>query len=150
MKGGKLLLAVVMVGALAGCATVDATMYPMNADAQKYGLLHATVHENLMTGAGTITCKLPNGEVLKGQYTTMDSGSASFGTGFGSVETPRGSATGSVFESMQTVPGTQAGFAVLTGNNGTTADCKYYVNTQEGNGTGICKMSDGAIFRMMF
>lgn len=149
MKGIRLLVAVVVVGVLSGCATVDATMYPTNPQAQNFGLLHATVHENWLVHEGTITCKLPTGEVLTGQYSTMDSGSSSYGAGFGSVTTPGGAAFGSGFESMQTVPGTRVGFAVLHGDKGTTAECKYYVN-MEGSGAGVCKFSDGAIFRIMF
>jgi len=143
MKGGKLLLVVVMVGALAGCA-IDSTLYPMNESAQNLGVLHATVHESGL-GRGTIICKLPSGEILTGQYSVVSGSSYTFGSGFASI----GGVAGSGMGSSETLPGTRVGYAALQGNDGTTAQCKFYVSSW-GHGAGLCEFSDGAKYRMMF
>lgn len=148
MKGGKLLLAVVMAGALSGCMTVTGTMYPMNQDAKNLGVIKATIHENWFAQGGTISCTLPDGEVLTGQYRTLSSGSVSVGSGFGNVTTPGGTVFGSGFAESESSSWTHVDFAALHGNRGTMAECKVY--SSMGHGTGICKLSNGGIFRVMF
>ncbi|MGC9216456.1 hypothetical protein [Acidithiobacillus sp.] len=148
MKTAKALVVAAVIGALAGCMTVTGTLYPMNKDAQNLGVLKATIHENWLAQGGTITCTLPDGEVLTGQYRTISSGSVSFGSGFGNITTPGGTAFGSGFGESESSSWTHVDFAALHGNRGTMADCKVY--SSSGHGTGVCKMSNGGIFRVMF
>ena len=144
----KLLAATAIAATLTGCMTVTGTMYPMNQQAQQLGVLHATIHENWMAQGGTISCTLPDGEILTGQYRAISSGSVSFGTGFGNVTTPGGAAFGSAFSESESSSWTHLDFAALHGNSGTMAECKVY--SSMGHGTGICKMSNGSVFRVMF
>lgn len=143
MKNGKLLIAFVVVGALVGCAT-SANFYPLNPQAEKLGLLHATLHEGLL-GSGTMTMTLPSGEVLKGQFSPVNGPSTAFDSGSASL----GGVTGTGFNSMVASPGSSLGFAELMGNRGTTAQCEFEANTWS-HGSGLCKFSNGAKYRVMF
>ncbi|MBU2809738.1 hypothetical protein HF285_16115 [Acidithiobacillus ferrooxidans F221] len=148
MKVVRTLAALVAIGALAGCMTVTGTLYPMNKDAQNLGVLKATIHEDWLAQEGTMTCTLPTGEILTGRYRTISSGSVSFGSAFGNITTPGGTAFASGFGESQSSSWTHVDFAALHGNEGTMAECKVY--SSMGHGTGICKMSNGGVFRVMF
>lgn len=143
MKGGNLLAIIAVTAMLAGCATT-ANFYPINPQAEKLGLLHATLHEGML-GAGTMTMTLPSGEVLKGQFSTVNGPSTAFGSGSASI----GGITGGGFGSMVASPGSRLGFAELMGNKGTTAQCEFEANPWS-HGSGLCKFSNGAEYRVMF
>lgn len=131
-----------------GCAST-AKLYPGNAEAQSIGILKAT-YKNWGTGQGAIFITLPSGEILEGEYTTVDTSTYSFGNIYSSVYGAGGSAFGSGSVMSTSVAGSNPGMASLFGNRGTTMDCEYIVNNWTGNGAGACKASNGAIFKLHF
>ncbi len=141
----RLVASLCITFALTGCATYHATLYPLNAQAQADGILHATIHQTGI-GRGTITCNLPTGEILKGQYRNLNNGSLSYG--FAGAQAGGVGAFGSGFG--QTVPGSEPIEAILVGDKGTTLDCQAYYNPWSGGGAGVCRTTAGAEFRLMF
>lgn len=144
-------------------------MYPMNEKAQKVGVVKLTyTSTDVMYGlTGTVSGVLPSGEVLNGEYTSVDTANYSFGSIYGSTV---GSATGSFnafgtdgmtsgtvsarghssthgsFASMIKA-GARPGIVSLVGNKGTMLDCEYLFNAN-GGGVGGCRANNGALFRL--
>lgn len=91
-----------------------ARLYPANDLASRYGLVNATVTNDL-SGRGTFNAVI-NGEAFVGEAT-------------------RKSGAG------------RAGVASGAGNRGSFLSCEYSLNTPA-QGTGQCRLSDGAVFSM--
>ena len=102
------------VGSTATPVTFPARLYPANDLASRYGMVNATVSNDLH-GRGTFNAVI-NGEAFVGEA-TRKSGSA------------------------------RAGVASGAGNRGSYLSCEYTLNTAT-QGTGQCKLSDGAVFNM--
>lgn len=98
-------------------------------------------------GRGPIELTLPDGEVLTGEFSTSDTSSYGFGTGvaYSAYQRPV-VATGST----TATPGSMPGVASLVGPKGTTAQCEYTVNTWTSSGSGVCRISNGAVYNLHF
>ena len=111
-------------------------LYPLNAQANRSGLLTAQVVDN---NAGRGTFLVPYlGDTLQGESTRVDAGYPGFGIVHQQVlgASPRSS-------------GGRRGIANAHGARGVNAQCEY-VLTGQGTGTGVCQFSDGAHYQMHF
>jgi hypothetical protein len=115
-------------------------LYPVNAQANKGGMLTATVVDN-NAGHGSFSVAYL-GDTLQGESTRVDAGYAAFGRihdevlGRPSGGAPRG------FSGRR-------GVANAYGSKGVNAQCEYLI-TGPGMGTGACLFSDGAKYQMHF
>ena len=115
---------------------VSVRLYPLNAQANKGGLLQAQVVDN---NAGRGTFLVPYlGDTLQGESTRVDAGYPGFGIVHQQVlgASPRSS-------------GGRRGIANAHGARGVNAQCEY-VLTGQATGTGVCQFSDGAHYQMHF
>ena len=87
---------------------------------------------------GTIALTL-NGESLRGEYSTVSSGSVSWGSVFSGATTANGYAA--------SVPLSQRGSAVATGK-GTILNCEFIAERSGGNGA--CEDNHGIKYKLMF
>jgi hypothetical protein len=115
---------------------VNVRLYPLNAQANKGGLLQAQVVDN-NAGHGTFTVPYL-GDLLQGESTRVDAGYPSFGIVHQQV----------LGAAPRTVTG-RRGVANAHGARGVNAQCEY-VLTGPGSGTGVCQFSDGAYYQMHF
>ena len=118
-------------------ALLNVRLYPLNAQANKGGLLSAQVLDN---NAGHGTFSVPYlGDVLQGESTRVDASYAAFGRVHQQV---LGMSSPRVFTGRR-------GIANAYGPRGVNAQCEY-VLTGPGAGTGVCEFSDGANYQMHF
>jgi hypothetical protein len=115
---------------------INVRLYPLNAQANKGGLLTAQVVDN-NAGHGTFTVPYL-GDTLQGESTRVDASYPSFGVVHQQVlgASPR-------------ITTGRRGVANAYGARGINAQCEY-VLTGPGAGTGVCQFSDGAYFQMHF
>jgi len=111
-------------------------LYPVNAQANKGGLLSAVVIDN-NAGHGSFTVAYL-GDTLQGESTRVDSGFAAFGRIHDEV----------LGRSPRNFSG-RRGVANAVGTRGVGAQCEYLI-TGPGSGTGVCAFSDGANYQMHF
>lgn len=115
---------------------INVRLYPVNAQANKAGLLTAQVVDN-NAGHGTFTVPYL-GDTLQGESTRVDANYAAFGRIYQQVLGP----------SPRTFAG-RRGIANAFGARGVNAQCEYVLNGP-GAGTGVCQFSDGANYQMHF
>jgi hypothetical protein len=131
-------------------ATVrSARLYPANDLARAGGVLSAQFIDS-GTGHGPIEMTMPDGEVLKGEYSVVRGAAVQFGSIFESVYGPGGIATGTGTTSNYAMPGSSTGAASAFGNKGTSMDCEFYNDNVSGHGMGACKNSRGALYRLQY
>jgi len=110
------------------------------------------------SGNGEVTVKLPDGELLQGEYSTVPQGSMSFST---SSSNGMVSASGSgiaitafdwsnTYGNSFSVANMQCGQATCIGNKGTALSVEYAVSAMTGHGYGIGKDNKGNIYRIQF
>ena len=115
---------------------INVRLYPLNAQANKGGLLSAQVVDN---NAGHGSFMVPYlGDTLQGESTRVDASYPSFGIVHQQV----------LGAAPRTVTG-RRGVANAHGSRGVNAQCEY-VLTGPGSGTGVCQFSDGAYYQMHF
>ena len=115
---------------------INVRLYPLNAQANKGGLLQAQVVDN---NAGHGSFMVPYlGDTLQGESTRVDASYPSFGIVHQQV----------LGAAPRTVNG-RRGVANAHGSRGVNAQCEY-VLTGPGSGTGVCQFSDGAYYQMHF
>jgi hypothetical protein len=115
---------------------INVRLYPLNAQANKGGMLSAQVVDN---NAGHGSFMVPYlGDTLQGESTRVDASYPGFGIVHQQV----------LGASPRTVSG-RRGVANAHGSHGVNAQCEY-VLTGPGSGTGVCQFSDGAYYQMHF
>jgi hypothetical protein len=130
----------------AACASErTARLYPSNDAASKDGLINVTYTDTGM-GHGPISFSMPNGERIKGEYSTQDTASY----GFGSILALAGNTVSTASGTSMRVPGSMPGTISAIGERGTRIECEYFVNVSTSAGSGACKSSTGAIYRLHF
>jgi hypothetical protein len=142
------LLFVVLIFLPACTSTKHARLYPFNELASQTGVLQAEYLDSGM-GGGQVTITMPDGEILNGEYSTVDNSTVGFGSIYTSVYGTGGSAFGSGSATSFSVPGSSPGIASFYGTNGTMMQCEYFVS-RSGKGGGACKSADGALYRLHF
>jgi hypothetical protein len=129
------------VSAPAQPTVLTARLYPLNAQANKAGMLTALVVDQ-QGGRGSFNLSYL-GEALQGEASRVDAGYAAFGRvhqeALG-LTTPGRAFSG------------QRGIANGVGSKGTSAQCEYLLTSQanQARGTGACVLSDGAHYQMHF
>ena len=117
-------------------SVLSVRLYPLNAQANKGGLLNAVVIDN---NAGHGSFSVPYlGDTLQGEATRVDANYAAFGRIHAEVLGP--------------VPRNfsgRRGIANAYGAKGVNAQCEYLL-TGPSAGTGVCAFSDGAKYQMHF
>jgi hypothetical protein len=120
-----------------GPTLLSVRLYPLNAQANRGGMLAAQVLDN---NAGHGSFSVPYlGDTLQGESTRVDASYAAFGRIHQQV---LGTAGPRVFAGRR-------GIANAYGSKGVNAQCEY-VLTGPGAGTGVCAFSDGANYQMHF
>jgi hypothetical protein len=115
-------------------------LYPVNAQANKGGMLTATVVDN-NAGHGSFSVAYL-GDTLQGEATRVDLGYAAFGRIHDEV-------LGRPIGGAQRSFSGRRGVANAYGSKGVNAQCEYLI-TGPGMGTGACLFSDGAKYQMHF
>ena len=133
---------------LSGC-TKQARLYPVNDKAAETGILQAKYVDS-GAGGGKASIIMPDGEILNGEYSTVDNSTVGFGSIYTSVYGTGGAAFGSGSATSFSVPGSSPGIVSFYGTNGTMMQCEYFVSTWSGKGGGACKSDDGALYRLHF
>ena len=114
---------------------------------QNVGVIQARFVHNPFSPGGPIELTMPDGEVCKGEYTTLYGGGTSVGTGFGTGSvfganawaTQWGIASGSSY--------TNWGSATMLGNRGTVIQMEYLTGRK---GCGLAKDNKGNLYKVHF
>jgi hypothetical protein len=117
-------------------SVMSARLYPVNPQANKGGLITATVVDN-HTGRGSFTLAYL-GDTLQGEATRVDASYAAFGRIYNEV----------LGLNQRSFSG-RRGIANAFGPKGVNAQCEYLI-TGPSMGTGACQFSDGAKYQMHF
>lgn len=113
----------------------------------------ATLHSIGSTDRTTLVIKyaeggpqvtMPNGELLKGDYTLGLGHGKGTGEIFSAVYGKESDSKGSVWF------GGISGTVSMTGNRGTTMECEFVNKPMESNGFGACQTNVGALYRMEY
>ena len=115
---------------------LNVRLYPLNAQANKGGMLSAQGVDN-NAGHGSVSVAYL-GDTLQGESTRVDASDAAFGLVYRQV----------LGLSPRSYSG-RRGIANAHGARGVNAQCEY-VLTGPGAGTGVCQFSDGADYQMHF
>lgn len=118
-------------------STMTARLYPLNAQANKGGMLTAVVVDN-NTGRGSFSLSYL-GDTLQGESSRVDSNYAAFGRIHSEVlGTPRDRGYSG-----------RRGIANAFGAKGVNVQCEYLISGPT-MGTGACQFSDGAKYQLHF
>jgi hypothetical protein len=104
--------------------------------------------------SGGISLKMPDGEVLKGTWSSIapkhvnSSHIAMSGVGTG-LTTVWTQVYGSGY-TVGNVPGTNRGEAMLVGERGTTMQVEFYTGSGTANGNGVAKDNKGNMYKVIF
>ena len=139
--------------ALAGCQR-PVRLYPANTEATAGGVLEGH-YVAYGTGHGVMEISMPDGELLRGEYSVFLVGSwMSFGRIYASVYGSGGSASGFATNDSYSVLGRSPGTASLLGIAGpwqeTWAECEFFNDNMSGDGYGACRLSSGALYRLQY
>ncbi len=128
----------------AGATTRILALYPENREANALGPLSA--HLEGQGGSGVISIKLPSGEVLKGRFKVTPGGSVgAYGKSRG-VDRPGGAYTGAGDPILHGSPT----FVDMEGPSGATVHCEGMNHDPHAHGSGVCRFSNGAEYRILY
>jgi hypothetical protein len=140
-------LVLIASGALmlgAGTTSRIFALSPENREAQAIGPLSAYL--NGQSGEGDIWLKLPNGQVLKGRFKVNVGGSVgALGRAYG-IDRPGGAYTGDSYSMGHASPAV----VDMTGPGGTTVHCEVMNDDADTEGSGVCQLSNGAVYRVVY
>jgi hypothetical protein len=120
------------------------TLYPENREAQAIGRL--TAHLEGQGGSGDIWLKLRDGKVLKGRFEVKVGGSFSaYGKSRG-MDRPGGAYTGAGDPILNGSPA----FVDMQGPGGATVHCELMNDNAIAHGSGVCRFSNGAEYRVLY
>ncbi len=147
------LVAVALAFVGAGCTTT-ARLYPVSGPilSQHATSLNTTL-TNAPAGHGKIELALPDGELVKGEYSTKAGGSWSFDSQASSSTPPEGAVViaasdwATVFGPSFSVAKMERGEGKAAGNKGTVFTLEFAVNGMSGRGYGVAKDSKGNLYR---
>lgn len=135
-QGSTAVAAPVPAAAAAQPGVLGVRLYPLNAQANRGGLLTAVVVDS-HTGRGSFTLAY-RGDTLQGEATRVDASYPAFGRLHDEVLGP----TRRDFSGRR-------GIANAWGGQGVNVACEYLI-TGPAMGTGVCRFSDGAHYQMHF
>ena len=102
------------------------------------------------TGHGSVKITMPDGEVLKGDYSIVRGGSIGFGRIYAAAYGTAGYATANATSSSFVTERVSEGTAIAIGNKGTSIQCEFYNDNLSGHGKGACKDSHDIVYRLMY
>lgn len=145
----RMLYILIMWVFLSGCATVPINIYPVEGPLAGKGIILKSKYVYTGTGHGPIEVVMPDGEVCKGEYSTIAGGVTGTSFGFGGLFTAQQytSLLGSGF--MSAVENKQYGQATLIGDKGTIVQVEYFTSLT-GHGFGLGKDNKGNIYRIQY
>jgi hypothetical protein len=126
-----------------GCS-LNANIYDLNSGE----VVHATF-TYYGTGHGEIETRFPGGEICRGEYSTVAQGSIGWGSIFGAVYGPGGSASATGTGFSTSMNSMQHGRAIATSRQGRVIECEY-VTSIDSHGWGGCRDNRGETYRLMF
>lgn len=134
---------------LSGCATIPINIYPVEGPLAGKGIILKSKYVYRGIGHGPIEVTMPDGEVCKGEYSTIAGGvtGSSFGSGWLFSAQQYNSLWGSGFTS--TVENRQYGQATLIGDKGTIVQVEYFTSLT-GHGFGLGKDNKENIYRIQY
>ena len=142
-------LLIALIGAmLFGCARTG-RLYPANEAAISSGVLTARFMA-YGTGHGQVEITMPDGELLKGEYSIVRGGAVGFGSIYGSVYGARGATSVTGSSTSFVIPGGSPGMASAFGDKGTTMHCEFYNDNLSGHGSGACRSSKDRLYRLQY
>jgi len=148
-KGILLLICITLNGCLYanGPNTYSARLYNTQTGEVSHGWFHFAG-----TRSGEVGIVLPNGEALRGEYSTAPAGDTTWGSVYASAYGSGGYASVHGSGYKQNVPNALRGQAVVVGNRGTMIQCEYVTNNSryDAQGHGGCKDNRGNYYRLMF
>jgi hypothetical protein len=140
-------LALVAAGALllgAGTTSRILSLSPDNREAQAIGPLSA--HLEGHGGKGAIWLKMKDGEILKGRFEVKPGGGFSdYGKSRG-VDRPGGAYTGAGEPILNGSPAV----IDMKGPHGQTVHCEVMNDNAKAHGSGVCRFSNGAEYRVLY
>ena len=144
----KFAATLILLMALSVCAR-EAHLYPVTSG--KNGGSVLTLHfMSYGTGNGEVELPMPNGEVLRGEYSIVRNGTIGFGAIIGSVYGKNGSTSFAGVTPSYQMEGGSPGVASAVGPKGTIAQCEFYNDNLSGHGYGACKISPGKTYRLQY
>ena len=126
-----------------------AHLYPIDDVSMANGVLEAKFMAH-GTGHGEVEIVMPDGELLKGEFSIVRGGSVGFGNIFATVYGKGGSASASTLGTSYNVEGASPGMASAFGNKGTSMQCEFYNDNWSGHGYGACKSSKENFYRLQY
>lgn len=141
---------------LVGCSTT-AHLYPIEGPLSKQvplPVLQAKA-DGITGNTGNITLTMPDGEELKGRWSSIAPQQVTFSSMSGNASVQSGMAQawaqvyGSGF-SVSNLPGVNRGEAMLTGPKGTVLQVEFFTGSGTANGNGVAKDNHGNVFKMIF
>ena len=140
-------LALVAAGAVllgAGTTPRILALSPENVEAQRIGPLSAYV--DVQGRGGDIWLKMPNGQVLKGQFKVNVGGSVgALGRAYG-IDRPGGAYTTSGYSMEHASPA----IIDMQGSGGAAVHCEVMNDDADAQGSGVCAFSNGAVYRVLY
>ncbi len=149
-------LILLCVGLLAGCSTT-AHLYPIEGPLSKLvplPVLKARA-DGITGNTGSITLTMPDGEELRGRWSSIAPQQVTFSSASGSASVQGGMARawaqvyGAEF-SVSNLPGVNRGEAMLTGPKGTVLQVEFFTGSGTANGNGVAKDNHGNVFKVIF
>ena len=142
----------ILISSLAGCSSVPqhgaVNFYPANPEANAIGVLTGE-YQTVGPGAGSLRAVMPDGEVLTGQYVTVQAAASGFGSIYASALAPL-AVPGVVYGRSRMAERSSPCHASLVGDHGTLMQCEFYYDNVFRHGYGGCSASHGALFRLQF
>ena len=140
-------LALIAAGAVllgAGTTSRILALSPENVEAQSIGPLSAYLEAQGREGA--IWVKMPNGEVLRGRFKVNVGGSVgALGKAYG-IDRPGGAYTTSGYSMDHASPAE----VDMQGSGGATVHCEVMNDDKDTQGSGVCRFSNGAVYRVLY
>ena len=140
-------LALIAAGAVllgAGSTSRILALTPENREAQAIGPLSAYLTGH--GGGGEIWLKMPDGHVLKGRFKVNVGGSVgALGKAYG-IDRPGGAYTISGYSMKHASPAV----IDMMGSGGATVHCEVMNDDAATEGSGVCRLSNGAVYRVLY
>ena len=140
----RLIFALLFLVSLTSCS-ITADVYPVAGPLSvqvPLPVLKARVN-GVTSNSGTITLKMPDGELCKGRWSSVAPRTAGYISGNVGLASVSGSYVG-------IKPGMNRGEAFLAGDRGTTMTVVFYTGSGTANGYGTAQDNKGNFYKVLF
>lgn len=135
------IIALLMFGLMA--CTFSARMYDV-----RTGAVTPASFKYSGSGRGAFEVSLSNGDVCKGEYSTILGGVSQWGSIYGQAQAAGGSASATVSTASTITEDAQRGTAIASCGRGGVVECEYIATGRHGQGT--CRDPMKLYYRLMF